>query len=134
MAYILAFIAGIDLHTYIILAAFMLADLVLGVSRVGMIHGGNAIKSYKLISGICSKMLVLCIPLVVVWAGKGANIDLLFLAQGALGMLVLGEAYSILGNINSIRLGRDMAEFDVVSSILGSVQNLFEAILQTPHN
>lgn len=127
--YALAFLLGLDIHSFIILAVFMLADLILGTVRAGVVHGWRAVKSYKFIGGIVSKLLVLCVPLVVVWAGKGAGINLLFLAQGALAMLVLGEAYSILGNINSIRLGQDIAEFDVISSILSALQLALEKIL-----
>lgn len=127
--YVLAFLLGLDIHSYGILAAFMLIDLVLGTIRAGVVHGVQSIKSYKFIAGITSKLLVLTVPLIVVWAGRGAGVDLLFLAQGALAMLVLGEAYSILGNINSIRLRRDIAEYDVISSILGTVQDVLERLL-----
>lgn len=127
--YILAFLLGLDIHSYAILAVFMAIDLILGTARSGVVHGWRSVKSYKFIAGITSKLLVLCVPLLLVWAGKGAGLDLLFLAQGALAMLVLGEAYSILGNINSIRLGKDIAEFDVISSILYSVQKVLEKLL-----
>lgn len=131
--YVLAFMAGIDLHSYIILAIFMFVDLIVGVLRVTIVSGPRSLKSYKFIAGITSKLLVLCVPLLVVWAGRGADINLLFLAQGALGMLVLGEAYSVIGNINCIRLGKNVEEFDVISSIFDYLQKILEALLSATH-
>jgi phage-related holin len=129
LGYVAAFLAGLELRSFLILAVFMAVDLALGTIRSGVVHGWSSVKSYKFIAGITSKLLVLIVPLVVVWAGRGAGVDLLFLAKGALAMLVLGEAYSILGNINSIRLGQDIVEFDVISSILCTVQKVIERLL-----
>lgn len=129
LGYVVAFLMGLDIHSFVILAAFMAIDLVLGTMRAGVVHGWQEVKSYKFIAGITSKLLVLFVPVLLVWAGRGANVDLLFLGQGALAMLVLAETYSILGNINSIRLRRDIPEFDVISSILRTVQEIVGRLL-----
>ena len=131
MAYIAAFFIGLDVTNYTILAVFMGLDLVFGTVRAGVVHGWREVKSYKFISGIVSKLVVLSVPLIVVWAGKGIGIDLLFLARGALGMLILGEAYSVLGNVNSIYQKKDLPEFDIIATILYAVQKFFEKLFVT---
>ena len=130
LAYIPAILVGLSMESYAILAVLMLIDTVFGVVRVGVVHGGKHIKSYKLIAGALSKLTVISIPLVLVWAGKGAGIDFAPIAQATLGVLVLAETYSIVGSMYAIRVKRDVPEWDAVSWILRSVQRVIEGIIK----
>lgn len=127
------FLAGLNSESYVILTFFMVLDFFLGIARAGYINGGASIKSYKMIAGFVTKILVTCVPLVVVWAGRGAMIDLRFLAQWSVGILILSQAYSVLGHINAIRVGKDIAEFDMVSALLANLRGIFENIIKGNH-
>jgi len=129
-SYIGAVFLGISLDNFSILAVFMLADTILGITRVAVVHGGRAIKSYRLVSGLVSKMSILLIPLVIAHTGKGIGLDLHYIATAALSILILSHAYSILGNIHSIYLKRDVYEFDAVSWALTRIQLGIERILK----
>ncbi len=130
IGYIPAIILGITTESYFILGAFMFLDTVLGLVRVYINHGGRHIKSYKLTAGIVSKMCVLLVPLLIALAGKGVGIDLVFLAQWTVGMLILAQFYSIISNIYSIHLRRDVDEFDAISWVLRRVQVFIEKMLR----
>lgn len=131
IAYIPAILLGLSFDSYFILVAFMTVDIILGITRTAVIYGGRHIKSYRFTIGIISKLTMLIVPLLVVWAGKGVGVNLVFLAQWTLGALVLAEAYSILGNIHAIHIRKDVPEFDVVSWILKKIQTSLIRILQT---
>lgn len=131
LGYIPAFIVGLGLNfdAISILASFMLIDTFLGVARTMAIHGGNSFRSRLLAHGIISKLLVLFIPTLLVYTGKGSGISFLPIANGTISILVLAEAYSILGHIQSIRTGEDVKEFDAVSLVLKNVRNVLEKML-----
>ena len=130
LAYIPAILLGLSFDSYSILVVFMTIDIVLGITRTAIIYGGRHVKSYRLSVGVISKLLMLIVPLLVVWTGKGVGINLFFLAQWSLGALILAEAYSVLGNIHAIRIRKDVAEFDVFSWILQKIQMILIKILQ----
>lgn len=132
--YIPAFLLGLSPESYFILSVFMLVDLLLGITRSVVLHGWQSIKSYKLTAGVISKLVVLTVPLIVVWAGRGSGIDLTFLGQWSIGVLVLSQAYSMLGHINAIREGEEKTEWDAVSFLLKKIRGILENILVDSHN
>lgn len=134
IAYIPAAFLGLSPESYAILSVFMFADFLLGVLRTVILHGPSSFKSYKLISGLVAKLLVLSTPLIVVWAGEGAGIPLLFVAQWSVGVLVLAQAYSILGHINAIRTGQDTTEWDGVAWVMSGLRNVLETVLTDGHS
>lgn len=129
-SYIAAIFVGLSLDNYSILAVFMLVDTFLALVRVSIVHGPRAIKSYRLISGLTSKMTILIIPLIIAHTGKGVGLDLVPIATSALSVLILAHAYSILGNIHSIYLRRDVYEFDAISWVLTKIQLTIERIIR----
>lgn len=129
-SYIGALFVGLSFDNYSILAIFMLVDTFLGVIRVSVVHGPRAVKSYRLISGLVSKMTILIVPLIIAHTGKGVGLDLVPVATSALSVLILAHAYSILGNIHSIYLRRDVYEFDAVSWGLTKIQLVIERIIK----
>jgi len=121
-SYIGAIFLGLSVDSYAILGIFMILDTILGVTRVYIVHGGQAIKSYRLMSGLLSKMTIIMVPLIIAYTGKGVGMDLNFVASAALSVLILSHAYSILGNIRSIHVRQDVYEFDAVSWALTKIQ------------
>lgn len=133
-AYVPAVLIGLSPESYMILTVFMIVDLFVGVIRAVILGGGKAFKSYKLASGILSKILVLCIPLLLVWAGRGAGFDFTVMGQWAVGVLVLSNAYSILGHINAIRLKEDRSEWDAIGAIQKRLRKGLEVMLIDGHS
>ena len=134
LTYFFAFIigsVGLSPESFMILAVLMMIDTFTGVVRTIRIRGGQSFTSMRLTSGIIRKSLIIIVPLVIAWAGKGAGIDLSTLAQGVLAVLVLSEAYSILGNIHAIHIGKDVREFDAIAWILGLVRSELENKLKS---
>ena len=131
ISYLSAFIIGLglDFNSVVILAYLMVFDIVIGVLRSILIHGGNSFRSRLLTQGIISKLLVLFIPIILVYIGKGARMNFVPIADGMVSILVLSEGYSIFGHIQSIRIGKDVKEFDAISMVLGNVRSVLEKIL-----
>lgn len=130
LAYIPAAYLGLSMESFGILAVLMLIDTVLGIIRAGVVHGWREVTSHKASFGILSKLAMISVPVVVALAGKGVGINLVAVASGALSMLIVSETYSILGNVQSIRIRKDIKEFDAVNYTLSRVRDLLEKTLK----
>lgn len=129
LGYIPAIFLGLSFQSYTILAIFMIIDTIAGITRSGTLHGWRSVTSFKLTSGILAKSLIILLPLLIALAGIGIGIDLIFLAKGALGMLILAQLYSIIGNIYAIKVKKDIHEFDAVGWVLLKIKFTVEKIL-----
>lgn len=134
LLYIPAFLLGLSLQSFTILAVFMLVDVGTGLVRTYVVNGGHSIKSSRLGAGVLSKTCIILIPVLLVWGGEGAGINLLPVAQGTLSVLILAELYSILGNVQSIRLRKDIMEFDAVNFIILKLRDYLEAKIKKDHD
>lgn len=123
--------AGLPLEAFTIFGLLIILDVLTGVIRAGVVHGWRHVTSSKLTSGLVSKLLVILIPLVIAWAGKGSGVQLTFLAEGALSVFILAEAYSVLGNIHSIRIKKDVKEYDAVAYILNKIRTVMEKYFES---
>lgn len=133
--YIPAFLIAIGLPedmavSITVLTVLMVLDFFTGVSAAVQIDGFKSITSKRMIAGIVAKMLILMIPVILLLLGKGIGIDLNEYTQGAVVILVISEAYSNLGNIQSFRTGKRVAEVDAVSIVLKKVRDLVLFILE----
>ena len=130
LAYIPAFIIGLDVRSYGILAVLMVLDTITGIIRAGVVHGWRSVNSHQASFGILSKLVMILVPIVLALAGEGVKINIIWVAQGALSMLILSETYSILGNIQSVRLRRDVVEFDAINFILQKIRLWLEYLIK----
>lgn len=127
--YIPAFLLGLSYENYTILAVFMGVDVLTGLIKAYKANGGSSIKSKKIQVGVLSKACILIVPIVIVWAGRGVELDFLWFAKGSLGMLVLAEAYSIIGNVHAIARGKEKSEFDALSFVLNKIKHVIEGVI-----
>lgn len=134
LGYIPALLIGLSLENYSILGAFLVFDYMTGILRAGLVDGPSSIKSYRAVAGLISKSLIFTIPLLLVWAGRGASVDMLPLATRLLGLLVFAQLYSILGNIYSIYIGKNIPEFDAVNFILRKLRDTLETFIKSGSN
>ena len=133
-SYIVAVFVSLSPESYSILAVFMIVDTFTGIVRSGVIKGWKSVTSHELTSGILAKCLVILVPFLLALAGKGIGLQLDIIAKSALNVLILSELYSILSNIQSIRLKKDIAEFDAVNYLLGTLRAFLEKNVKTKTN
>ncbi len=134
-SYVLAFIAsvewlGLNPLAVTIFSGLMIIDVVTGVTRAILVTGGHSVRSAVLKRGIVAKLLVLTALFSVALAGKGIGFEMGTLVQASVNVLILGELYSILGNIHSVRTGNQKVEFDAVSFLLDSVRGLLSKVMK----
>jgi len=130
--YVLAAFVSIGPESYSVLALMMVLDTITGVLRVGVIHGWKHITSHEATMGIIKKGTAISVPLLIAIAGHGVGLELVEVAKWTLRVLILSELYSIISNMQSIRLGRDVAEFDAVSFILSKIRDYLEKTIRKP--
>lgn len=121
---------GLNPQAVSIFALLMVVDVVTGVARAASVEGGRSIRSAILKRGILAKLLVLTALFSSALAGRGLGFEVSTFAQAAVNVLILGELYSILGNIHSVRTGKQKAEFDAVAFLLARVRELLEKALK----
>ena len=131
VSYIAAFFAfgeylGFETEVMAIFVTLMILDVFTGVIRAYVVEGGSALRSAIGTRGILAKLLLITAIFSVALAGKGVGIEAQALANGAMGVLILSELYSILGNIHSARNRKPKAEFDAVAWMLSQVRFLLE--------
>ena len=134
LSYIPAFLLGLSMENYTILAVFMLIDVITGLLKAYKVKGGHSIKSFKLQLGIIKKICVIILPLLMVWTGRGVGVDFLKVAHGLLGVLIAAESYSIVGNVYAIYRKEESTEFDAVSFVLKKLQLFIEAFIRQDHS
>lgn len=112
-----------------VLSALIVVDVFTGVVKSGVIHGWKSIKSSVAQRGIIAKCFLMLAPLTLALAGRGLGFSTSVLAQSTLNLLILSEAYSIIGNINAVRTGEDKIEFDAVAFVLSKVREGLKRII-----
>jgi phage-related holin len=134
-SYVLAFIAasewlGFQPFALSVFVILMIIDVITGIVRSWLCEGCKSIKSSIAISGVLSKLLLLVALFSTAIAGKAVGFDMQMLVDGSVTVLILGELYSILGNIHSARTGAKKVEFDAVAYMLSSVKKLLTKALK----
>jgi hypothetical protein len=119
---------GFDPQSIVILGGLMGIDLITGTMRVLMNEGGKNFRSSRWRNGIAAKFLAISGLFAIAITSKGIGFDMQQIAQGAVVVLMLGELYSILGNVHSARTGKPKVEFDAVSVLLQKVRGLLDKL------
>ena len=113
-----------------ILTILMLVDFVTGIAASYKINGWCSITSERMTAGVISKLIILLIPFIIAITGKGIGIDFMVYVQWSLVILILSEAYSNAGNIQSFRTGKKILEVDAVSLLLSKIRKLFYQLIK----
>lgn len=112
---------GFHPESLAIFTVLMMVDFVTGVARSSKVDGGQSVTSEGWRVGIVKKVLTMTALFTLGLTGKGVGFDIATVVQGSVTVLILAEAYSILGNIHSYMTGKPKDEFDAISVILNSV-------------
>lgn len=134
-SYVVVFVAssnylGLVPESIAILSGLIVLDIITGIFKSGVLYGWQTIRSSRLASGTLAKMLLLLVPTSLALAGKGVSIDMSVVAQSAITVLILSQAYSVIGNVHAVQTGTDKNEFDAVAFILRSVRDLLERFME----
>lgn len=121
---------GFSPESLVIFAALMIIDVITGSIRSMLNNGGRSFKSSILSAGILAKCMLLLVPFTVGLTGKGVGFDLSVFVQSVVSVLILAEAYSILGNIHSSITGKEKQEFDAVAFILSKLRTTLLKVLK----
>jgi Bacteriophage holin family len=130
-SYVFAFVSGMhwlgfDPQSVTILFTLMLTDIITALARVWVNEGPRNIRSSVFKRGITAKFLLTAGLFSIALTSHGMGFDAKQLAQGAVTVLMLGELYSILGNVHSARTGKPKVEFDAVAVLLSKVRDLLD--------
>jgi len=118
---------GVNMEAVYSLAVLVLADIGTGVWRELAME--RKPRSRRLAGGLLSKLLFVLIPVVLAVAAKGIQLDISPLVYASIGVLILGEVYSIIGNIATITTGEEMPEFDALSLVLKKIRAYVDRFL-----
>jgi phage-related holin len=116
---------GLSAVQFLILIILMSLDMITGIAKSYRIDK-KSITSNAMKIGLFSKLFYIIVPIVLALAAKGINLEGygLWFASFAVTILILAEAYSILGNIYSFKTGKEAAEVDGVSYLLLFIRKL----------
>lgn len=119
---------GFNPESIVLLFSLMFIDIVTAITRVWVNDGGRHIRSFTFKRGVTAKFLLATGLFSISLTSKGVGFDIQQIAQGAVMVLMLGELYSILGNIHSARTGQPKVEYDAVAYLLSKVRDILDKV------
>ena len=118
----------IDAKKLSILVVLMCIDMLTGTFKAYRIK--ENITSRRWIAGFLSKLVVLLVPFTIALMAKGVDFDVKWFIGFSISIMVIAEAYSILGNIYTFKTGEAVAEIDAVSAIIKVLRNFIENMIE----
>lgn len=118
----------IDSKKLSILVVLMCIDMLTGTFKA--YRTKENITSRRWIAGFLSKLVVLLVPFTIALMAKGVDFDVKWFIGFSLSIMVIAEAYSILGNIYTFKTGEAVAEIDAVSAIIKVLRNFLENMIE----
>lgn len=127
--YLVFVFLNIDTDIVKILTFLMLIDTISGIIKSFIISSDFSFK--LLFFGICSKVLVLLIPMTLALVGKGISktYDFTPLLDSVLRVLVVSEGLSIITNFYVIKTKKTVKNFDIISMLLSALRRGMLAII-----
>lgn len=118
----------IDTKKLSILVVLMCIDMLTGTLKA--YRTKENITSRRWIAGFLSKLVVLLVPFTIALMARGVDFDVKWFIGFSLSIMVIAEAYSILGNIYTFKTGEAVAEIDAVSAIIKVLRNFIENMIE----
>lgn len=118
----------IDAKKLSILVVLMCIDMLTGTFKA--YRTKENITSRRWIAGFLSKLVVLLVPFTIALMAKGVDFDVKWFIGFSLSIMVIAEAYSILGNIYTFKTGEAVEEIDAVSAIIKVLRNFLENMIE----
>lgn len=124
LVYALFMYLNVNVESITILAVLMGTDTFFGSVKVFRIDY-KQFKFKKLLLGFISKVAFLLIPLVVALAGKGIGYKLHMFVDLSIKILIASETISIISNAIAIKTKKDVEDYDIITSLLKYLRNVF---------
>lgn len=124
LVYALFMYLNVNVESITILAVLMGTDTFFGSVKVFRIDY-KQFKFKKLLLGFISKVAFLLIPLVVALAGKGLGYKLHMFVDLSIKILIASETISIISNAIAIKTKKDVEDYDIITSLLKYLRNIF---------
>lgn len=118
----------IDTKKLSILVVLMCIDMLTGTLKA--YRTKENITSRRWIAGFLSKLVVLLVPFTIALMAIGVDFDVKWFIGFSLSIMVIAEAYSILGNIYTFKTGEAVEEIDAVSAIIKVLRNFIENMIE----
>ncbi|WP_442765490.1 phage holin family protein [Sulfurospirillum cavolei] len=118
----------IDAQKLTILVVLMCIDMITGTFKA--YRTKENITSRRWIAGFLSKLVVLLVPFTIALMAKGVDFEVKWFIGFSLSIMVIAEAYSILGNIYTFKTGEWVAEIDAVSAVIKVLRNFLENMIE----
>lgn len=118
----------IDAKKLSILVVLMCIDMLTGTFKA--YRTKENITSRRWIAGFLSKLVVLLVPFTIALMAKGVDFDVKWFIGFSISIMVIAEAYSILGNIYTFKTGEAVEEIDAVSAIIKVLRNFLENMIE----
>ena len=118
----------IDAKKLSILVVLLCIDMLTGTFKA--YRTKENITSRRWIAGFLSKLVVLLVPFTIALMAKGVDFDVKWFIGFSLSIMVIAEAYSILGNIYTFKTGEAVEEIDAVSAIIKVLRNFLENMIE----
>lgn len=118
----------IDTKKLSILVVLMCIDMLTGTLKA--YRTKENITSRRWIAGFLSKLVVLLVPFTIALMARGVDFDVKWFIGFSLSIMVIAEAYSILGNIYTFKTGEAVEEIDAVSAIIKVLRNFLENMIE----
>jgi len=106
----------VPLDIFNILVSFILLDTIFGILKAYRL--GQNVRMKLLLWGLCLKISILLLPLIVALLAKGVRLDFVLFIDIVIRILILSEAYSVFGNIYAIKNKKELKKIDVISMFL----------------
>jgi phage-related holin len=122
---------NIDADVVQILIWLMFIDTLSGILKAFVLDKAFSFKI--LLFGICSKLLILLIPMVVALVGKGIakTYDFTGVLNCILKILVVSEGLSIITNFYVIKTKKEVKNFDAITLLLSAIRKMFYKIINS---
>ena len=108
-------------------ALLLVIDMLTGIAKSLRLGIKPTSKRFSL--GILSKLILILVPIILSIAAKAIDINISAIVYTAINALILNEVYSSIANIYTIRTGKIVEEFDVLSKLLFIIKSFMTRIL-----
>lgn len=115
-------INAVDGNQLMILGWMIILDFVTGIGKSYRLN--IIISKKRMIDGIILKTVIFIIPLVIALLSKGLGLDAKDYLFWIISILIVAEAYGVLGNILSIKNKKEVEEKDLVNMLLHGLRGL----------
>jgi phage-related holin len=122
---------NIDTDVVQILCYLMLIDTLSGIVKSVSLNVKFEFK--VLFFGLCSKLLILLIPMVIALVGKGISktYDFTPILDAVLKVLVVSEGLSVITNFYVVKTGKTVKNIDIVTLLLSQIRKWMQSFIES---